>query len=255
MFKILIAECEFLEREAIKKIAYKIDNEILILEAAAGNKTIELNSAFKPNLIFLSTQLGGASTRDILKEIRDSRVHPTIILINNYNKKVKLDDLQNLEIHDFLVKPIPSQKIEEIITTQFYDSDDNSAKIKNSSKSVISVYPQTLISKEIKDTLNYIEENYNSEISLDYLANRVYLSTYYLSRLFKKEVGVTLSSYILHKKIEVGKTLLSETDKSIIEISTYLNFKEQTYFCKVFKKKVGVSPTDYRKKNSATSLI
>lgn len=248
MLKILIAECEFLEREYIKKIVRKTCPDSLLIESVASSKTIKLATEFQPDIIFLSTQIGGISTIEILKKFRASKVSSNIILTNNFTK-INIDYLQNFNIKELLTKPIPSKKIIEIIENHIKNNNINTKKIAKTSKNSFTVYPQALLSKEIKETLDYINENLCEDLSLDILANRVYLSNYYLSRLFKKEIGVTLSSYILHKKIELAKKLLLETDKNIIEISTALNFKEQTYFCKVFKNSIGISPTEFRKKS------
>ncbi len=247
MLKILIADSEFLEREVIKKIGYEINEGILMLESAGSSETIKLASEFKPNIIFLSAQLGGVSTRDILKEFRYLKLTSNIVIMNSYHNK-DIEELQNYSVKEFLIKPISTEKIRVIIENFLEHNNINENKIPKSSKTSFISYPKTLLSKEIKDTLDYINNNINEDLSLDYLANRVYLSNYYLSRLFKKEVGVTISSYIIHKKMENAKKLLLETDKNILEISTFLNFKEQTYFCKVFKTHVGVSPTEFRKK-------
>ncbi len=249
MLKILIAECEFLEREYIKKIVRKTYPNTLLIEAVASSKTIKLATEFQPNIIFLSTQVSGLSTIEILEKFREAKVNSNIIVTDNFSK-INTEYLQNFNITEFITKPIPSNKLQELVEAYIKYNNINSKEVSKALRNAFSVYPQALLSKEIKDTLDYINENLCEDLSLDFLANRVFLSNYYLSRLFKKEVGVTLSSYILHKKIELAKKLLLETDKNIIEISTILNFKEQTYFCKVFKNNIGISPTEFRKKSS-----
>jgi YesN/AraC family two-component response regulator len=104
-----------------------------------------------------------------------------------------------------------------------------------------------MISKEIKAALDYIDSNYTENISLEKISSKVFLSCYYFSRLFKAEVGVTFSSYVIYKKIEAAKEMLENTNKSALEISNFLNFNEQTYFSKIFKKYVGETPSKYRR--------
>ena len=72
------------------------------------------------------------------------------------------------------------------------------------------------------------------------------MSRRYLSTKFKKETGMTLSQYIQEQKIGKAKSLLKSTDRSILEIATYLGFSSQGYFQNVFKKLTGMTPKDYR---------
>ena len=72
------------------------------------------------------------------------------------------------------------------------------------------------------------------------------LSRPYLSALFKKENGITLSDYIASEKVKEACHMLEYTDKSILEISTALGFSSQSHFTKVFKKIKGVTPKSIR---------
>ena len=76
------------------------------------------------------------------------------------------------------------------------------------------------------------------------------LSAPYFSRLFKKETGYSVSEYILNKKLETAKSMLTSSSYSIAEISASLAFPSQSYFTNVLKKDCGMTPKDYRSKNS-----
>lgn len=78
------------------------------------------------------------------------------------------------------------------------------------------------------------------------LAEHVNLNETYLSKLFKKEMGRTVSEFIRDKKIEEACWLLRFTDKSSIEIATDLSFSSHSYFISVFKKVMTITPKEYR---------
>lgn len=101
-------------------------------------------------------------------------------------------------------------------------------------------------SKTIITCQNYISKNIYHEISLKKLARITNKNSMYLSTLFKKEVRMTLSEYIQQEKVAEAKKLLSLTNYSILEISTLLNFNNQSYFTKIFKKHTKVTPKQYR---------
>lgn len=101
-------------------------------------------------------------------------------------------------------------------------------------------------SKPIITCQNYISKSIYQEISLKQLACITNKNSMYLSTLFKKEVGMTISEYIHREKVEEAKKLLTLTDYSLLEISTFLNFNNQSYFTKIFKKYTEVTPKLYR---------
>lgn len=103
-------------------------------------------------------------------------------------------------------------------------------------------------SKTINLCIDFIYSNQYELISHDDIANHVELSPKYLSVLFKKEVGKTVTEFIQDTKIEEAKKLLEITNTPISEISTLLNYSDQSYFTKVFKKVAGTTPKKFREK-------
>ncbi|MCL2045624.1 MAG: AraC family transcriptional regulator [Oscillospiraceae bacterium] len=95
-------------------------------------------------------------------------------------------------------------------------------------------------------TTNYIKKHYSEKLSLDSLAKEVFLSKSYLSSIFKKETGMSLTAYITKVRVEKSKKLLLEDNTSLAHISSLCGFKDQSYFTKVFKKETGLSPKLFR---------
>lgn len=104
-------------------------------------------------------------------------------------------------------------------------------------------------SKKINRCIDFIYENLHTKISVEELAKHVGLSQSYLSKLFKKEQGITISEYILHKKLETSKNMLMYSEYSIADIASVLAFSSQSYFTEVFHKNYGETPKDYRNQN------
>ena len=96
--------------------------------------------------------------------------------------------------------------------------------------------------------MDYIYNNINQRITVSDLADYTGLSPSYLSRLFKKELGISISDYICEKKIEKAENLLKYSDFSFVEIANYLAFSSQSHFIQSFKKSVGLTPKKYRDK-------
>ncbi|BCJ94344.1 AraC family transcriptional regulator [Anaerocolumna cellulosilytica] len=106
---------------------------------------------------------------------------------------------------------------------------------------------QTAKHRKVHEVVDYINQNYTSNQSLMELAERFYVSKYYLSRIFKEVTGFTVMEYIHVLRIREGKKLLTDSDYKVTEIAERLGFESITYFEKVFKKYSEVSPIKYRK--------
>mgnify|MGYP001004452299 CR=1 FL=1 len=103
---------------------------------------------------------------------------------------------------------------------------------------------------KIYSIASYIHNHYNEELSLSILAQRFFLSKYYLSHLFKEVTGFSLTDYIQMTRIRNAQQLLLFTDKKITDIAAQCGFTSFSQFNRVFNKFCKTSPSDYRKKES-----
>lgn len=102
-------------------------------------------------------------------------------------------------------------------------------------------------SPNMRTIINYISLNLSEDINLNSIAEAVNFSPSYISRKLKEEVGTTLPKYIAEQRIEQAKSLLEKTGMSVKEISYYIGIPDWNYFTKLFKKSVGVTPSEYKK--------
>ncbi|MBO1510681.1 response regulator transcription factor [Metabacillus bambusae] len=100
--------------------------------------------------------------------------------------------------------------------------------------------------KEVIEACKYVSVNLEKKISLDEVANHLYLNPSYFSRLFKKEVGETFVEYVTKLKMSRAKELLEQTIEPVGKICERLGYDNQSYFIKVFKNYVGVTPLEFR---------
>jgi YesN/AraC family two-component response regulator len=99
----------------------------------------------------------------------------------------------------------------------------------------------------IKKAINYINEHFSENITLGTVADEVFLSHAYFSRLFKSETGMTFSEYVNYVRVEESKKYLLDLEYNISEVATAVGFSDQSYYTKVFKKREGISPGQYRR--------
>jgi len=96
----------------------------------------------------------------------------------------------------------------------------------------------------------YIKSNYMKKITLDSIAEYVYLSRTYVSKIFKDEMKITLSQYINQVRIEKSKLLLADNSLSLASVADLVGYEDQSYFTKTFKNIEGISPGKYREKHA-----
>lgn len=92
----------------------------------------------------------------------------------------------------------------------------------------------------------FIQENLEKDLTRNELAELVFLNPEYLSRLFKKQTGVSLSTYITQERIKVSKELIQKTEMSVSIIASKVGYSNFSHFSQVFKKIVGESPLEFR---------
>ncbi len=103
--------------------------------------------------------------------------------------------------------------------------------------------------------LDYISDHLHERILLEDMAAALDKTVPYLSRVFSKEMGMPISSYIMQKKIETAANMLQFSNYTALEISNFLSFSSQSYFIKQFKKQLGISPGEYRKRFYSVSWM
>ena len=120
---------------------------------------------------------------------------------------------------------------------------------KDYTKKMQQLKKKQVFSRHISECIDYIYEHLHMRITVDMLADYVQISPAYLSRLFKKEMGMSISEYIQYKKLETAKSMLSYSDYSVSEIAMILAFPSHSYFSEVFRKQEHMTPLQYRAAN------
>lgn len=102
-----------------------------------------------------------------------------------------------------------------------------------------------MVSPIIRNAVIYLEKHYNEDISLDDISKHVSVSRTYFSKLFKEEMGCSYVDWVTDFRINKAKELIGTSDKTVKEISFCVGYNDPNYFSRIFKKVVGVSPSEY----------
>ena len=113
--------------------------------------------------------------------------------------------------------------------------------------------PRKRGSKECAAVRRYIDGHFKENITLDQLSELAHVNKYYMVHAFSKEFGISPINYLISRRIEESRQLLSGTDHSLSQISHMLGFSSPSYFSQSFRKIEGVSPMEYRKQRKVTT--
>jgi AraC-like DNA-binding protein len=105
----------------------------------------------------------------------------------------------------------------------------------------------------VKQACAYIQQNYTRSFSLIELAETIGVSKSYLSRIFKKDMGISLWDYLNRLRNQKARELLLLTDESIYVIATRVGYEDVGYFSRVFREITGCSPRAYRQQSQSSA--
>jgi len=102
-------------------------------------------------------------------------------------------------------------------------------------------------SKYVMEAVDYIANHYNDRnLSIETIAESLGISGGHLSHIFKKETDYTIMSYITRYRIRTAMNMLSDCRHKVYEVAEMVGYRDITYFSSIFKKMVGLSPSEYQ---------
>lgn len=108
--------------------------------------------------------------------------------------------------------------------------------------------PNALSPERLRRVCDYVEAHLGEDLLLDDLARAACLSTFHLSRCFRRATGLTLHGYVMHRRVERARLMLAGRDLTLSHVAYACGFASQSHFTAVFKKALGVTPGDYRRR-------
>lgn len=217
-----------------------------------GLSGLEYIRKHQPELAFLDVRLPGMGGLEILQTAHDEGLHTLFIMISGH---AEFAYAQKAMFHDavgYCLKPFSRNELLDSMQ-KAYSILSNAEKPQETftppkpEQEVFHPQHHTSSHKSVQIMLNYIEEHYQSDISIQNLADQCSINANYASQIFKQEMGVTFVSYLTSLRIQHAAWLLTHTDQIVFSIASQVGYTDYFYFAKVFKKVMGCTPTAYRK--------
>jgi len=218
---------------------FSYENSIVIIPPHLDHYTMRKN--VYNFMVKFSVPKGAKKTRyNLLEEYLFGSVINTLPLSEKtlfFLKELHLAMIEDLEDSSLKINSLLSIILLDIINTYTTSKNDKEHPVYDRMKYVFTV--DTIIANE-----------YTQIITLKDLANRLHLSEKQTSRFVHKAYGKSFSEIINDKRLSVAKDLLSTTDMSVSQVISFLNFKSESYFFALFKKKYGTTPLIYCKRKN-----
>ncbi len=207
--------------------------------------------------IFLEAVTQGNTTKamSIISQISSMRITARIddALRNQKNLTLTFNTLlrrtaYKAGVHPFYIDAISANYARFIETaSSCQEIDDLLPYLVRSYCELVEKRSTSLYSEPVRQILVTIDASIDSDLSLKRFANELFLNTSYLSSLFKKETGMTLTDYVNQHRISYAKRLLKSTTLSIQDIATAVGITNIHYFTRLFRRETGLSPREFRK--------
>ena len=235
---ILIVDDDPQTRKMYKQILEAHLPEFDAIEAKTGQEAIDKLAYVTPSLILLDLIMPEVDGFKVLAEVRNNDKTRLVPIVVISGKVLTFDDVQKLDYANVVYRRKNLFTVDEAAVC-FH-------KVFGEEEPL----PQAT-SLLVKQSLAYLQQNYQQRISREDIATAVNTNPSYLSRIFREEVGITMWEFLARLRIELAKELLLNYSKSktITEIAHQVGYPDSAYFCKVFKTQTGVSPNAYRKAN------
>jgi YesN/AraC family two-component response regulator len=216
-------------------------SEYTVIEAVDGATALKiLKKPHEIDLVILDVRLPEMNGLEVLRRIKD--LDPTLIIIIQTgfgSKDVAIEALQG-NADDFIEKPFDPEKTRKVLEKHFAKKQ----------KTVSGNFNQA---EEIVQRITaYIQRNYLKKISLQDIANAVFLSPKYISRIFKEKLNMSIGDFKLQQKIKKAQELLLTTNDSIEQISDAIGYQNAESFIRLFKKLTAQTPTEFRHKKKVS---
>ena len=262
MIRLLIADDEKLEREALAELVQRrFEREVALEVAENGRKAADTAVLWGADLILMDIEMPGMSGLDAARAVLAQRPSCRVIFVTAYSLFQYAHEAVHLGACDYLLKPVDpdeleasvrramrqietERKLEELAaarpqpeqTETEEEAEDAPEESENSQTALVMAHVR-----------RYLEDNYMFDLSLDSVGEILHISPAYLSAQFKKYQKMNFLDCLTELRINAAKELLTDPFRSSAEVASMVGYEDASYFARAFKKRTGMTPTQYRR--------
>ena len=262
MIRLLIADDEKLEREALAELVQRrFEREVVLEVAENGRKAADTAVLWGADLILMDIEMPGMSGLDAARAVLAQRPSCRVIFVAAYSLFQYAHEAVHLGACDYLLKPVDpdeleasvrramrqietERKLEELAaarpqpeqTETEEEAEDAPEESENSQTALVMAHVR-----------RYLEDNYMFDLSLDSVGEILHISPAYLSAQLKRYQKMNFLDCLTELRINAAKELLADPFRSSAEVASMVGYEDASYFARAFKKRTGMTPTQYRR--------
>lgn len=264
MIRLLIADDERLEREALVDMVTRrfVEHEIVLEVAENGRKAADTAILWEADLILMDIEMPGMNGLDAARAVLAQRPGCRVIFVTAYSLFQYAHEAVHLGACDYLLKPVDPDELEASIRRAIRQIEaerklEALAPVQQEPEPEAPAAPEEADPRDetennqtalvMAHVRRYLEDNYMFDISLDSVGEILHISPAYLSAQFKKYQKMNFLDCLTELRINAAKELLNDPFRSSAEVASMVGYEDASYFARAFKKRTGVTPTQYRK--------
>ena len=263
-YRILVADDEPIERQVVnKKILGFFPEQVEIFLAENGIQAVEIYEEKNCQIAILDIAMPGMTGLEAAKVIRDKHSDARIIFLTAFDDFGYAKKAIEVKALDYLLKPGSDDDLINVLEQAFMLCDTAKEQGRSAEKASAASScngPESDGGRDeagddesltapnvfIKRVREYIEDNYREDIALQDIAGVFGYSDVYFCKLFKQNFDMNFIAYLNEYRMDIAKKLLADPLINIKDISTKAGYRDANYFTRLFKRKTGMTPSEYR---------
>ncbi|MFR5601138.1 MAG: response regulator [Lachnospiraceae bacterium] len=254
MYQVVIVDDEPIIVEGLTKVVpWEKYGCQVAATAGSGKEGLEVIRDRRPDLVFTDISMPGVNGLNMLAALRREFPDMLVSILTGYRDFDYAQAAIRLGVVRFLLKPSNMTEIEEAVETMVRKARSRkqteqvgSADMGPDREEDMLAEDQNANSFVVKQALQYIDEFSSRKITLNDVAEHVYVSQWHLSRLLNRHTGQSFSKILNRSRIEKAKILLEDPALRIGDVAEEVGFVDSAHFSSVFKKLEGISANEYR---------
>jgi len=245
MLKLLVVDDEPAILQGILKILREGKTPFTqIASADDAFEALSMLTEFSPDVILTDINMPEKNGLELIAEAKERKLCDRFIILTGYDEFAYAKQAIRMQVIDYLLKPINKLELLALlkkVANEIIEEKDSAAGEDRASQAEYSVH--------IEKIVNYIQKNYDQDLSLEQFSELTGLHPSYISSLFKHEVGMPFLQYLQEYRMEKAKELIAKHPSLPIQtVASQVGYENPQHFMKVFKKAVGCTPGEFREK-------
>lgn len=269
MCRIMIAEDELIGRMILKKTLQKRFEDCEIIDVANGRAALEVFRRTPIHIAILDIEMPGIKGIDVAENMRKENKEIQIIFLSAYDKFEYARRAVAVHALEYVLKPYSEHDLLHAVESALLESGEETGDVcsepeergEHDSEEQVSQGEETDLETELPEDSEdnvtrlgvmvtmveeFIRRNYRYDISMQDAARAVNYSETYFCKMFKQRYGRSFTAYLTEYRMREAKKMLLQPTVNVREVGEKVGYSDATYFSRVFRKHIGMSPSEYR---------